>query len=367
MIMNIIVVKVGTQVITTDSGHLNIKKMRSLVKQISALKKNNNVCVILVSSGSVGAALIHKKALKNKNPIVQRQVLAAIGQISLISNYKSLFEKEDILAAQVLATKEDFRDRYHYLNMKNCLEGLLKNDVIPIVNENDVIAVDELMFTDNDELAALLAAMLDVQSLWILTGVDGVFDRNPTEKGAQLISLVDPKKDKMKKIFSPVTSSFGRGGMHSKYQVAKRLSLIGIPTSIVNGKVEDVLITLFQGKRIGTTFLAQKRISSVKKWLSQSAGQEKGTVIINKHAEKELQAEDRVRSLLPIGVTKIEGTFSKGDLIRLKNDQEKVIGYGIAKYSSQVAQFSIGIRGKKTLIHYDYLFLLSKEDLNNEY
>lgn len=359
--MNVLIVKVGTQVITNESGTLNIKRMGSLVKQISVLKKDKKIHVVLVSSGSVGAALIHKKLLKNKNPILQRQILSSIGQISLMSSYKCLFEKENLLSAQVLATKEDFRDRHHYLNMRNCLEGLLKNDVVPIINENDVIAINELMFTDNDELAALIAAMLNAQALWILTGVDGIFDRNPEEEGAQLISSIDPKKDRLTGAFSAVKSPLGRGGMHSKYQIAIKLSSIGIPTSIVNGKIEGILLDLFKGKKMGTKFLAQKKTSSVKKWISQSAGKEKAAVIINKCAERELHNEGKARSLLPIGITEIEGTFSKGDLIQIKNEKKKVLGYGIAKYSSQVAKASMGIKGKKALIHYDYLFLLKEE------
>lgn len=356
--MDIVIVKVGTQVITHDSGTLNTRRMGVLVKQIAALKKKH-LHVILVSSGAVGAARKHEKGFKNKNPVVQRQVLAAIGQIDLLSNYKRLFEKEDVLSAQVLATKEDFRDRHHYLNMKNCLEGLLKNGALPIVNENDVIAVNELMFTDNDELAALIAAMLNAKALWILTGVDGIFDRSPDDKEAELISSINPKKDDLKGVFSPVKSAFGRGGMHSKYRVAMNLSSLGISTSIANGKTKGVLLDLYSGKKIGTKFIAQKKTSNVKKWLSQSAGQEKGAVIINSCAEKELLSEDKVRSLLPIGITKVEGEFAKGDVIQLKNEKKKVLGYGIAKYGSKVAKESIGIKGCKPLIHYDYLFLLN--------
>lgn len=357
---SIFIIKVGTQVITNKSGTLNSKRMVSLVKQISLLKKKQ-IHIVLVSSGAIGAASVHKEFFKNKNPVIQRQVLASIGQISLLSHYKHLFEKEGLLCAQVLATKEDFRDRHHYLNMKNCLEGLLKSDVVPIVNENDVVAVNELMFTDNDELAALIAAMLDAKALWVLTNVDGVFDRNPEDKNAQLISTVNPKKDRVEKFISPVKSQFGRGGMHSKCRTATRLSSLGISTSIVNGQTEGILLYLHKGKKVGTKFLAQKKISSVKKWISQATGQEKGAVVINKCAEKELLDEEKARSLLPIGIIKIEGTFSKGDLIQIKNEQRKTLGYGIAKYGSQTAETSMGVKGNKALIHYDYLFLLNEE------
>ena len=221
-----VIVKVGTNVITKENGLLNQSVMQGLVGQITGLKKKG-IEVVLVSSGAMGAGRPLVKFKKKPSRIIERQMLASVGQTRLINAYDKLFTGHDYLCAQVLATKEDFRDRKHYLNMKNCLEGLLHDQIIPIINENDVVSVDELMFTDNDELAGLLSSMLNADALMLLTNVDGVME------DSKVIPIVDFKNTNIYKCIAPTKSSFGRGGMITKCKIAERMSQVGIKTHII--------------------------------------------------------------------------------------------------------------------------------------
>lgn len=349
-----IVVKVGTNVITKENGLLDLVIVDQLVTQLATLQKKGYQ-IILVSSGAMGAGRSLIQLSSDTPLVVKRQVLASVGQIKLIETYLGLFQKQDSLCAQVLVTKEDFRDRLHYLNMKNCFEALLQNHVIPVVNENDVISVDELMFTDNDELAGLIASMMNADALIILSNVEGIYDKNPSEKDARVLHQVDAKTP-LQKYISPTKSSFGRGGMLTKAKITKRLALMGISTYIANGQRKNVLLDLLEGKKVGTEFVpAKKRASNVKRWVASSEGHEKGIITINECAEDILR--EKIASLLPVGIVKIEGNFQKGDLVKIQNQAGEGIGYGIAAYNSEIALKNIGEKGKKALIHYDYLFL----------
>jgi len=351
-----IVIKIGTNVISKDDGSLDEKIIANIQTQVSALKKNG-IGVILVSSGAVGAG----KSLVNDHDkldtISRRQILASVGQIRLMNIYAELFAKDDLLCAQVLATKEDFRDRRHYLNIRNCLEGLMKKNIVPIVNENDVISITELMFTDNDELAGLMAAMMSVDAMIILTNIDGVYDKSPGEKGARVIKEINPKKLDYENFISPEKSSFGRGGMLTKCLVAEKLAYLGIETFVVNGKRPNVILDLLGGEEIGTRFVPVKNASSRIKWAAFAGGFEKGVVIVDDGAEKALVSKEKVSSLLFVGVKKIEGEFGNGDIVKIKNLRGKDLGMGIVQCDSGKARGLIGQKNIKPLIHYNYLFL----------
>ena len=355
-----LVVKVGTNVLSQDNGLLDITVMERLVKDIAVLKEQG-IQVVLVSSGAVGSgrAVIR---LPDKTPTVTaRQILAAVGQVRLMNSYAELFDKHQLQCAQVLVTKEDFRDRRHYLNMQNCLEGLLSQGIVPIVNENDVVSVTELMFTDNDELSGLLSSMIQANALVILTNVDGVFDGNPSNPASNLISTIDTKKLNVENFIAPEKSSFGRGGMLTKAGIAHKLSLVGITVRIANGKTPHILQEICAGKTVGTTFIPQKSASGIKRWVAHGEGYEKGTVFINAGAVRALTSSDKAISVLPVGVTRIDGDFDKGDIVRLSSDDGtesgKALGYGMAQYNSARAREIIGQSNQKPLIHYDYLFL----------
>lgn len=351
-----IVIKVGTNVITRNNGKLNITSISHLVDQLAQLKQQN-IEVILVSSGAVGAGRSMMEVPQNMSKIVRRQVLSAIGQVRLMEIYRQLFANQQLFCAQVLATKEDFRDRQHYLNMKACFHALIRDKIIPIVNENDVVAVDELMFTDNDELAGYIAAMCNAEALIILSSVDGVLTGAPDIPDSKVIPEIDPLDEENLKFILPTRSSFGRGGMHTKFRIAQKAAKVGISTYIANGSRQNILLDILNGNYIGTRFKPQQNVSNVKKWMAYSEEEEKGKVIINEGAAKAIRDMEKVSSLLPVGVTKIEGDFQKGDLILILSEAGKTIGYGLAQYDATTAKTYLGQQGHKALIHYDYLFV----------
>ncbi|PIQ77356.1 glutamate 5-kinase [Candidatus Peregrinibacteria bacterium CG11_big_fil_rev_8_21_14_0_20_46_8] len=350
-----IVIKIGTNVITRDNGLLDTDVMAHLVEQIGTIKKSG-ADVIMVSSGAIGAG---RPLLKPKKAaaVIHQQLLAAVGQIPLMDTYTKLFRSHDLTVAQVLAVKEDFRDRTHYLNMQNCFEALLHNAVIPIVNENDVIAISELMFTDNDELAGLIAAMMNVDALIILSNIDGVFDGDPHDSASRVIPEIDAKRTDFESIISPRKSSFGRGGMLTKSRIARKLSTLGIVTHIANGKDQNTLRDIFAGKPVGTRFVTNKHASGMKRWIAHAEGNEKGSVLVNTCAAELLRSQEKIMSLLPVGCIKIEGEFAKGDVIKICDEKGTQIGIGMAQYDSGRAREYLGQKGKKELVHYDYLFI----------
>jgi glutamate 5-kinase len=268
-----------------------------------------------------------------------------------------LFNNYEIFCAQVLATKEDFRDRTHYLNMKNCFQALLRDNVIPIVNENDVISVSELMFTDNDELAGLIASMMNADALLILSSVDGILDGAPDQPDSKAIPEIDPDDKKIEQFIFPSRSSFGRGGMHTKFKIAQKVSKLGITTFIANGKRANIIIDIVKGDFIGTKILPKKNTSNIKKWIAFNELEQKGMVYVNDGAIAVLRSDEKVSSLLPIGITKIEGTFKKGDIIKIVDESGNNIGLGMAQYGVDKAIEYIGKKGKKPLVHYDYLLI----------
>lgn len=351
-----LVIKVGTNVLTREDGLLDLTTISHLVDQITVLKKQGTK-VILVSSGAVGAGRSLVKVPQSLNKIVQRQVLSAVGQVKLLNIYLQFLANYQLFCAQVLATKEDFRDRVHYLNMRECLKALLRDNIIPIVNENDVISVSELMFTDNDELAGLVAAMMNADGLIILSNIDGVFDGSPNESSSKVIPEIDCDDKKVLAVVAPNKSSFGRGGMQTKLRIAQKAAKVGINTFIANGKRHNILLDINKNSYIGTVFKAKTKVSNVKKWIAYNNLERKGVVRINAGAENVLCATDKVSSLLPIGITAINGDFKKGDIIKIVNENKVQIGVGIAQYSAEKALEYLGKSGKKALIHYDYLFI----------
>lgn len=350
-----IVVKVGTNVISQDDGLLNLTALSHLVDQLTALKKAG--CeVLLVSSGAVGAGKSLIKLPKGLSKLVRRQVLASVGQVRLMELYRQFFANQQLFCAQVLATREDFRDRIHYNNMQQCLNGLLRDDIIPIINENDVVAVNELMFTDNDELAGLVAAMINADTLVLLSSVDGLLDGPPSDSESKVIEQIGPFEDKWKKLILPTKSSQGRGGMATKYRIAQKAAQVGIHTIIANGGRSGILLDIWNGNYIGTSFQPAEPLSNVKKWIAYNEDSYKGKVVVNSGAKTALNS-DQATSLLPIGIVRIEGQFAKGDLIRILAEDAEEIGVGIAQYDSEKANNQVGKAGSKPLVHYDYLYL----------
>src|SRR5664279_6065538 len=206
---NRIAIKIGSNVITQEDGSLNDGRILRIVEDVAILYKQG-IEVVLISSGAVAAGRSEMNPSKKTNIVAAKQVWAAIGQVKLMSSYQFLFGKYGIYAGQLLATKESFRDRRHYLNMKNCISAMLENKVLPIVNENDTISINELMFTDNDELSGLISSMMDCQSLIILSNVDGIYNGVPGQSGTELISRIEKDSENPEKYILKAKSGFGR-------------------------------------------------------------------------------------------------------------------------------------------------------------
>ncbi len=351
-----IVIKVGTNVLSAEDGSIDSETLFNLAEQIVTLKSKGEK-IILVSSGAVGAGRKAITLTKILTRVERRQLLAAVGQPKLLQQYMDLFERHGIHVAQILATKEDFRDRKHYLHMRNCFRALLAENVIPIVNENDVIAVDELMFTDNDELASLVAGMMDASALYILTNVDGVFQGPPGDVNSSLIRSVLPDSPSISTFKSNHTSSFGRGGMATKYRMSRRLASMGIDVHIANGKNPNIIQAIYEGQPVGTHFIKQQNISSVKKWIVYQDQTVTGSVVINIGAKLALFDPNKAASLLPVGIIRIKSHFQKGDLVNILDEDGIVIALGRAQYGSDTLEKYLGENGHKALIHYDYMVI----------
>ena len=350
-----IIVKIGSNVFTNEEGLPDIKRISHLVEQIATIKKQGKE-VILVSSGAVASGRSLITVSEKYDAVAARQLLASIGQVKLINTYSQLFGRFNILCSQVLVTKEDFRDRLHYLNMKTCLELLLQYEVIPVVNENDVVSVTELMFTDNDELAGLIASMLNAQALIILTNVDGIYNGNPESANTEVIDEIDGSNIDFSSFISSGKSQFGRGGMITKSTMAQKVAALGITVHIANGTKENILTNVLADKVTHTRFIANKTASGKKKWLAHSENYATGVVQVNDGAKTALTSS-RATSLLPVGLVNILSDFKKGDIIKLVDIDEKLIGLGIAEYSAEKAKENIGQKNQKPLVHYDYLYL----------
>ncbi|PST85249.1 glutamate 5-kinase [Pedobacter yulinensis] len=349
-----IVVKIGSNVITQDDGLPDHSRIKDLVDQVAVLRASG-LEVVLVSSGAVASGRSIITVAEKQNAVAARQLLASIGQVKLINTYAALFEAHGINCAQVLVTKEDFRDRLHYLNMKNCLQILLQHQVVPIINENDVVSVTELMFTDNDELAGLVAAMLGADALVILSNVNGIYTGDPKSPDSRLLEEISGSTAAIAGYVTTGKSQFGRGGMLTKASMAAKTASLGIPVHITNGKTDNVLPLLLAGKLAHTRFATEKRASNKKKWIAHSENAASGTVQVNEGAKLALTC-GRASSLLPVGITAVLSGFQKGDIIRVVDERGQTVGLGIAEYGADKAKERIGQKNQRPLVHYDYFY-----------
>lgn len=343
------VIKVGTAVITDQRGCLDVDRLKEIIAQVAELMKQGQP-VVIVTSGAVAAGCDLVNLSGRPDAATRRQVLAAAGQVILMSTYDSLLKEHGLRAGQVLATKEDFRDRAHYLNVQQCLVALLENNIVPVVNENDAVATDELMFTDNDELAGLLAAMLDCEKLFLLTSVDGLLDEH-----GKTIAQVEGQN--YRQHVRSEKSSVGRGGMGNKCTVASRAARLGIACHIINGQRAQCLVDAYNGTPCGTLFVPSKKMGAIKKWLAQSRGLESGSITVNEGAERLLADNAQNMSLLPVGITTVVGEFKKGDVVHIVSTQGKTLGYGRAEYSAAALREKLLKKNEPEFINHDYLYI----------
>ncbi|HDJ04813.1 MAG TPA: glutamate 5-kinase [Candidatus Bathyarchaeota archaeon] len=345
----LVVVKVGTVCLTRSDGRLDLTEMRRLVDEIAKVVKQGYK-VILVTSGAVASGMAELGVKPNPNDIVFKQVCAATGQSILMAYYREFFKYHDLKVAQVLLTKEDLSNRTSYLHTCNVLDRLLQLGVIPIVNENDVTAIDELIpvtkgyrvnFSDNDILSALIANAMQADMLIILSNIDGLYTTNPENPEARLIPVVEKVTEELKSMVEG-KSRLGRGGIKTKLEAAEIATRSGIPLVIANSRRKNVLSDILAGKTVGTYFKpAEKVMPAIKRWIAYGASI-KGRITINEGAKRAIM---KGASLLAVGVIKVEGEFRVGDVVSLMDESGREFGRGMVNYTSEEINL---IKGMKT-------------------
>lgn len=359
-----IVVKVGTSTITHSTGQLDLRQMEKLVRDLVDLA-NQGKKIVLVTSGAVGAGMGRLGFSRRPRTLREKQAVAAVGQGILLHMYEKLFAEYGRVVAQVLLTRGDFSDRKRYLNVSHTFSQLLEYGVIPIVNENDTTAVEELRFGDNDSLAALVAGAIDADLLIILSDIDGLYDDNPkTNPNAHKISVVKEITPEIENLAGGAGSSLGTGGMSTKIQAAKICTNSGIPMVIASGSEEWVLQDIVSGKEVGTVFLPREdRLRGKKKWIAYGSAIS-GKIVIDAGAATALITEGK--SLLPIGIVSVEGDFEAGGVVSVLDPGGKELARGIVNYDADELEL---IKGRKTgeieaiLGHKDYDEAIHRDNL----
>ncbi len=342
----LIVVKVGTSGITTSKGKLDEAEMEKLASQIAATTKQGDK-IVLVTSGAVAAGIEELGIPPKPKDVAFQQAAAATGQSVLMAKYRELFKKSGLKVAQILLTAEDLSNRTSYVHTCEVLSLLMKTGVVPIINENDVTSVDELMrtegykvnFSDNDILSVLVAGALCADLVIILSDVEGLYTADPSQPGAELIKTVDTITAELKSSLNG-KSKFGRGGIQSKIKAAKIATSCGIPVVIANSRRENVIVDILAGKDVGTYFKPQSRMPAVKRWIAFGAAV-KGTIHVNEGAKKAILEGS---SLLPVGVTKVVGIFNEGDVVSLEDENQVKFARGNPNFNSSQLNLIKGLQ-----------------------
>jgi glutamate 5-kinase len=338
-----VVVKVGTRVLTHEGGTLNQDRIARLAEELSLIHESGRR-VVLVSSGAVGAGMSQLGLKQRPTDLPKLQAVAAIGQTNLIEAYDRTFRKHGRHAAQVLLTAGDLDDRTRYLNVRNTLRTLLEFGAIPVINENDTVAVDELMttFGDNDRLSAMVTNLLRAQLLIILSDIDGLYDGDPADPNSQLVSTVTRLDDVVYSYVRDKRTGLSKGGMASKLEAARIATTSGENVIVASGHKAGVLGQIMAGQQVGTLFIARgKSISPLKRWIGFSA-QTRGRIILDAGACHAIAEQGR--SLLAIGIVDVEGEFRKGDVVSLRDDGGREIARGLTNYPSGDIRLIKGIK-----------------------
>ncbi len=338
---NRVVVKVGSSSLTYDNGKLSFYKIERLVRQLADLK-NRGVELILVTSGAIGAGMGILGYDTKPATIPEKQACAAVGQGSLMHLYEKYFAEYGNVVGQILLTKEDVSDRKRFLNARHTLDTMLKAGIIPIINENDAIAVSEIKIGDNDTLSALVSTLVNADVLILLSDVDGLFDKNPSEyDDAEIIKEVFEIDDNILSLAGGSSSKVGTGGMKTKIDAAVISVSSGVNMIISNSETENVLLKILNGEEIGTLFVAKEHKLKLKKnWIAYNAKSE-GTLYVDEGAKNAVLSD---KSLLPSGIVEVSGEFRRGDTVDIKY-KEDIIAKGLVNFSSEDL---ILISGKKS-------------------
>ena len=349
-----IVIKLGTNVLRSDDGHISLPRVFSFIENMATLVKEGKE-VILITSGAVGMGK-KRLGLDSTTGMAMKQTCAAIGQGKLMSVYENGFDAYGLVAAQILLTEDDFSIRTRYLSLRTTLNKLLELGTVPIINQNDTVSTLEISqryedklvcFSDNDKLSALVASELDADLLIILSDIDGLFDSNPKDNPyAKLIKEVPEVTDEILALAQGVSSG-GRGGMSTKLEAARLVTRFGGKVLIANGKIPYVIKKIFEGEDLGTMFLPQGEfLSDKKRWIGYATNII-GKIVVNNGAKKALI--EKRKSLLPIGVLKVINKFDKGDVISILDENEKEFARGIVNYNSGACKKVIGCHSDNIL------------------
>lgn len=329
--MKRIVLKIGTSVLLDEDNEISFDMMKRFARQVKAAK-DMAIDVIIVSSGAIACGMETLGLRKKPKEIEKRQALASIGQVRLMKMYTEAFERERMRVGQVLLTHEDIKSKSRCLNLMNTLNSLLAMDIVPIINENDALSFTEIKFGDNDNLSALIAQIVDADILFLLSDVDGLFDKDPAKHpDAQMIKVVQRIDEGIEQLAEGTKSEKSVGGMVSKIEAAKKAAYYGIPTRVVRGDSKNIILRVLQGEEVGTLFLSGKKLAR-SKWWTAFAYKVRGVVWVDKGAEEAITHGGK--SLLPSGVVKTQGDFRRGECIEVTNMDGKVIAKGISNYSS---------------------------------
>lgn len=327
-----IVVKVGTSTLIHASGKPNLRRINELVECLVDLSHNGIEC-ILVSSGAIGIGMSHLRLNHRGKTLSEKQALAAVGQGLLMHLYERKFSEFGATAAQILLTRDDLADRQRFLNARNTIHELLKLDVVPVINENDTVSVDEIRFGDNDSLAALVSILIDADLVVLFTDVDGLYTDNPVINPlAEKIHRVPTITEELEQIAGSAGSYVGTGGMKTKIEAAKIATSAGVPLIIASGDQPQLIYDIVEGKEVGTYFDAQAVTAhSRKSWIIYGA-RPLGRIIIDDGAVEAII--NRGKSLLPAGVIDVTGDFQQGDMVDIASSHGKIIAKGISNYAA---------------------------------
>ena len=361
------VIKIGSSLITNEGQGLNLDAIKEWINDFAELRRHN-IELILVSSGAVAEGMTRLGWNHRPQTLHELQAAAAVGQMGLIQAYENFLQKHGLHSAQVLLTHEDLRDRKRYINARSTLTTLLDLGVVPVVNENDTVATDEIRFGDNDNLAALVANLISADKLIILTDQAGVFDKNPQQfKDAKLIDTCSTNDRILDIVAGPSHHALGRGGMITKVSAARRAERSGTTTIIMSGKQPNALTSILQGKFTGTTITPTiEPLTARKQWIANQL-QVVGKLHLDAGAGKVILSGGA--SLLPIGVSAVSGEFKRGDLVACIDANDIEIARGLVNYNSSESQkllgkstaeikSTLGYMDEPEIIHRDNLALL---------
>ncbi|WP_297055100.1 glutamate 5-kinase [Thermosulfurimonas sp.] len=363
-----LVIKVGSAVVA-DEGGLSRPVVEGLAAEISRFMRQGYE-IVLVSSGAIACGRKKLEIPDRLFSLPEKQALAAAGQSTLIQAYEEAFSAYAQPVAQILLTREDLEDRRRYLNARNTLQVLLRWRVLPIVNENDTVAVEEIQFGDNDILAALVVGLVEADLLICLSEADGLYERDPREDpSARRLPVVERITPEVEAMAGKRPGRFGRGGMLSKLRAARMVTSLGVPMLLASGRTPLILERIFAGEDVGTFFLPQsRRLSSRKFWIAHL--QPEGRLVLDPGAVKALQ--EGGKSLLPAGIRAVEGEFEQGACVECVDEHGRAVARGLTNYDSRQLRCILGVHtceiesrlgfsGKEEVIHRDNLVLITED------